>query len=147
MKNKLFIIVITIAMVIGIYFSVKKSPVQAPTIQEKEQTQSPSSENIASEQSSSDEEISQSIVNYTESGFSPSVIEIKKGETVRFVNQSIGGMWIGSGPHPTHTAYPEFDAKKSVPNGGIYEFTFNKVGSWSYHNHTGPGKAGMVIVK
>lgn len=147
MKSKLFIVIIILVVVIGVYFSVKKSPVQAPVIQEKTQTQSSLSKNMTGTQSSSVEEISKIIVNYTDNGFIPSSLEIKKGQTIQFINKSAGGMWIGSGPHPTHTAYPEFDAKKSVPNGGIYEFTFNKVGSWSYHNHIGPGKTGVIIVR
>lgn len=147
MKSKLFIVVIITAIIIGIYFAVKKTPAQAPIIQEQTLVQNSSSENTASAQSSSVEEISKIIVNYTDSGFSPSSLEIKKGQTVQFVNQSAGGMWVGSGPHPTHTAYPEFDAKKSVPSGGVYEFTFDKIGEWKYHNHIGPGKTGTIIVR
>lgn len=134
MKSKFVIIVIIVATIIGVYFYIQKSPVQAPVIQENVQP-------------SSIEEVSKITVNYTDKGFIPPLIEIQKGQTVQFVNQSAGGMWIGSGPHPTHTEYPEFDAKKNFPNGGIYEFTFNKVGSWSYHNHIGSEKTGMIIVK
>lgn len=90
---------------------------------------------------------SKNIVNYTDTGFNPSSLEIKIGQTVRFVNQSSHGMWVGSGPHPTHTAYPEFDTKKNIPIGEVYEFTFTKIGAWKYHNHTKSGMYGTVIVK
>lgn len=95
----------------------------------------------------SNETNSKNIVNYTDTGFNPSSLEIKVGQIVRFVNQSNRGMWVGSGPHPTHTAYPEFDAKKNIPNGGVYEFTFNKIGEWGYHNHLKENATGKILVK
>ena len=160
MKSKLIIFIIIILAIIGIYFAVKKSPAQAPTIQEQAQTQSSSSEMTTNgmegmteeemmnhERTSVGAEISKHIVNYTDKGFSPSSLEIKVGETVQFVNQSSGGMWTASGPHPSHTAYPEFDPKRNIPSGETYEFTFTKIGEWKYHNHTKAGMYGTIIVK
>lgn len=146
MKSKFFIIVLIVIITTGIYFAVKKSPAQPVQTQSENSSSSENFQNNMDE-TPSVETISKTVVNYTDAGFNPSSIEIKKGDTVQFVNKSSGGMWVASGPHPTHTIYPEFDAKKSVPNGGIYEFTFTKVGSWSYHNHAGPEKSGTIIVK
>jgi len=160
MKSKLIIFIIIILAIIGIYFAVKKSPAQAPTIQEQAQTQSSSSEITANgmermteeemmnqERTSVGADISKHIVNYTDKGFSPSSLEIKLGETVQFANNSSGGMWVASGPHPSHTAYPEFDLKRNIPSGETYEFTFTKIGEWKYHNHTKAGMYGTIIVK
>ena len=99
------------------------------------------------EQTSIGAEVPKHIVNYTDKGFSPSSLEIKLGETVKFANNSSGGMWTASGPHPSHTAYPEFDPKRNIPSGEIYEFTFTKIGEWKYHNHTKAGMYGTIIVK
>ncbi len=55
-------------------------------------------------------------------------------------------MWTASAPHPQHTNYAGFDQLKSVPNGGTYEFTFTKVGTWKYHNHVAPTFTGSVTV-
>lgn len=161
MKSKLFIFIVIIIVIIGIYFAVKKPSVEAPTIQDQTQTQSSSPADSVSggmeemsgkqmmgrEQSSTGEKISKHTVFYTDKGFSPSSIEIKSGETVQFANNSSGGMWTASGPHPSHAAYPEFDAKKNIPSGEIYEFTFTKIGEWKYHNHTKAGMYGTIIVK
>ena len=160
MKSKLIIFVIIILIIGGIYFAVKKTPVQAPTIQEQGQTQSSSSETatnqmekmtetemINHEQAPVGTEVAKHIVNYTDKGFSPSSLDIKLGETVQFANNSSGGMWVASGPHPSHTAYPEFDPKRNIPSGEIYEFTFTKIGEWKYHNHTKAGMYGTIIVK
>lgn len=159
MKNKLYIFIVIIIVIIGIYFAVKKPSVEAPIMQD--QAQSSSSVNSASsvmeemsnedmlnrEQSSNGEKISKHVVNYTDKGFSPASLEIKAGETVQFVNNSNGGMWVASGPHPAHTAYPEFDPKRNILSGEIYEFTFTKIGEWKYHNHTKSGMYGAIIVK
>ena len=89
----------------------------------------------------------QLIVNYGDGGFSPKAITIKKGDTVTFRNQSAGDMWVASAPHPTHTDYPAFDEKASVSNGGSWSFTFDKVGTWKYHNHKNASHFGTVVVQ
>lgn len=85
-------------------------------------------------------------VQYTNSGFSPKEITVKVGTIVTFTNQSDGGMWVASAPHPTHSIYPELDQLKSVAKGGTYEFTFTKVGTWKYHNHLKSTDFASVIV-
>ena len=89
----------------------------------------------------------QNIVTYTDSGFSPSTLTIKKGGTVTFKNTASDDMWIASNPHPAHTNYPGFDAKRKIAPGETYQFTFTKTGSWGYHNHLNPSEGGTVIVQ
>ncbi len=91
-------------------------------------------------------EISGTVITFTNEGFSPKQIEIKAGQSVRFINNSSLGMWVASNPHPTHEIYSELNEGKTVGRGGYYDFTFNKVGSWGYHNHVAPSKGGVVIV-
>ena len=86
-------------------------------------------------------------VSYTSSGYSPSVVTIRAGDTVKFVNNSSNNMWPASDPHPTHTNYPEFDPMTSISPGGQWSFTFSKPGTWGYHDHLTPGKTGTVIVQ
>ncbi len=86
-------------------------------------------------------------VDYTSSGFSPATVTIKKGGTVRFVNKSGSSMDVASNPHPIHTDYPGFDQGKSDARGkDEYDFTFEKVGTWGYHNHLNPSDGGTVVV-
>lgn len=86
-------------------------------------------------------------VSYTNSGYTPGVITVKAGDTVKFVNNSSSNMWPASNNHPTHTIYPEFDAKTAIPLGGQWSFTFSKLGTWGYHDHLMPGRTGTVIVQ
>lgn len=85
-------------------------------------------------------------VTYMDSGFTPKEVTVKKGMMVTFTNESDGNMWIASAPHPQHTNYPGFDQLKSVGQGESYEFTFDKVGTWKYHNHVKPTDFGSVTV-
>ncbi|MEK7603754.1 MAG: hypothetical protein AAB461_01375, partial [Patescibacteria group bacterium] len=45
-------------------------------------------------------------VTYSDSGYMPLAVTIKKGETVFFENKSSGMVWTASAVHPTHKAYP-----------------------------------------
>jgi plastocyanin len=85
-------------------------------------------------------------ITYTSSGFSPSPVTIKKGTKVTFVNNSSANFQPASGPHPAHTNYPEFDPKRAVAAGSSWTFTFDKVGTWPYHDHLNPTRFGQIIV-
>lgn len=85
-------------------------------------------------------------VTYGASGFVPNTVTVKKGTTVVWTNQSQAGMWVASAVHPTHQLLPGFDQLKSVSAGGAYEYTFEKVGTWKYHNHVAPADTGTVVV-
>ena len=98
---------------------------------------------------------------YTDSGFSPSPLAIKVGDTVIFKNQNSSGMWVASGQHPAHTAYsgtslgehcPDtanvaFDECKSAQSQESWSFTFQKQGTWGYHNHVNASHFGKITVE
>ena len=100
-------------------------------------------------------------VTYTDNGFSPKEVRIKKGQSVMWMNSASRTMWPATNRHPTHTAYPGssiqqceterantlFDACKEIVTGGTYLFTFNEVGEWRYHDHVNAAKTGVIIVE
>lgn len=86
------------------------------------------------------------VVAYTSSGFGPNEVSVAKGGIVTFINESDSPMWVASGVHPTHQLLPGFDQLKSVGRGGSYEYTFQSVGTWVYHNHMNPTQVGTVTV-
>lgn len=96
---------------------------------------------------------------YSDAGFSPQTLTIKKGTTVTFVNQSTHEMWIGSDEHPSHTGYdgtsrethcaPGYTGAAPLDQcgpGSSFSFTFNEVGSWGYHNHREDDDHGTIVV-
>ncbi|MEM3030669.1 MAG: plastocyanin/azurin family copper-binding protein [Candidatus Micrarchaeia archaeon] len=94
-------------------------------------------------------------VEITSSGFSPSLLTINAGDTVVFINRDSAPHWPASAVHPTHAAYPEpggcigsrFDACKPLGQGESFSFTFNRKGSWAYHDHLNLGATGTVVVQ
>lgn len=95
---------------------------------------------------------------YTENGFDPETITITQGETVRFVNESDNQMWVASDEHPTHTQYAGTTLSEHCKantntgfdqcgDGDTFTFTFDKSGTWNYHNHLFSTDQGSVIVE
>ncbi len=99
-------------------------------------------------------------VEYKDNKFVPLELKIKKGDTVTWINKSSTPTWPASDFHPTHTAYDgtslkehctnknstTFDSCGGVKAGASWSFTFNKVGSWEYHDHLNPSVGGVVEV-
>lgn len=86
-------------------------------------------------------------VEYSAAGFSPATVTVKKGTTVKFINKTGKTASIASNPHPVHTDYPAFDQWKSAAKGkDEYDFTFDKVGTWGYHDHLNSEMKGTVVV-
>jgi len=93
---------------------------------------------------------------FSDEGFSPNEVTIKKGQRVRFINNSTQDVWPASGVHPTHTLYPEkestdclgssFDACRALKPGEFFDFTFNYVGEWRYHDHDHAYNTGVITV-
>jgi plastocyanin len=95
-------------------------------------------------------------ISYTENGYDPAEVSIKKGQAVKWINNSSAEMWPASAVHPTHSIYPEksdsdclgssFDACRRMSPGESYEFTFHEAGDWKFHDHVRPSKTGVVHV-
>jgi plastocyanin len=79
-------------------------------------------------------------------GYTPATFTIKKGTKVTFHNKGTGQMWPASAPHPTHTDYPEFDPKKAIASGQSWSFTFDKTGTFRFHDHLNSSKFGSITV-
>ncbi len=99
-------------------------------------------------------------ITYNGSSFSPANVTIAKGGTVTWVNQGSGSMWVASGVHPTHTLYDGTNEQAHCAagytgpapfdqcgNGSNFTFTFDKTGSFQYHNHLNPSANGTVVVQ
>ncbi len=89
---------------------------------------------------------SQSTITITPSGFQPSSLTVKAGETIVWSNQSgdIGN--VSSSPHPTHTDYPPLNLGDIAP-GASASLVFPTAGTYKYHNHLNPGQFGSITVQ
>ncbi|MFQ5541018.1 MAG: hypothetical protein ACE5F4_02130 [Candidatus Paceibacteria bacterium] len=97
-------------------------------------------------------------VMYSSNGFSPSTVSVPQGGTVQFISEDGSAMWVASAQHPTHTVYAGTtlsehcttsanDAFDQCATGEVYEFTFDKSGTWNYHNHVRASHFGTVVVE
>lgn len=97
-------------------------------------------------------------VTYTDSGFQPGSLSVPVGTTVTFTNESSDTMWVASDVHPTHTEYSGASRVEHCSGGSsaaafdqcqvgqTYSFTFNKPGTWGYHNHQMSFHTGTITV-
>lgn len=97
-------------------------------------------------------------VTYGNSGFRPKTVTIEKNETVVWESNN-SGMWVASNEHPIHTEYSDTELSKhcqrgtgnnafdQCTSGDRYYFTFEKEGTWEYHNHLDTSAEGKVIVE
>ncbi|OGG14521.1 hypothetical protein A2773_05585 [Candidatus Gottesmanbacteria bacterium RIFCSPHIGHO2_01_FULL_39_10] len=140
--NKLYLIIGVVVLVLVAGFMMMQN--QTATTITPNTNAEPTS--VVEEVGPTEEVMEKNVVNYSDSGFSPQSLTVKVGTPVTFINQSAGQMWVASAPHPQHTDYPEFDELKSVEKDGEYTFTFDKVGTWKYHNHKNASDFGSVTV-
>lgn len=102
------------------------------------------------------EDAPDAVISFTANGYEPGTVTVKKGDTVRFVNNSTLDTWPASANHPTHTVYPQkdasnclgssFDACKGLKPGEHWDFTFTEVGTWGFHDHLHANRRGSVVV-
>ena len=86
-------------------------------------------------------------ITYDGKAFNPASITVKKGTAVTWTNNSDKSVWIASNPHPTHTGLPGLDELRGMVKGESYSYTFDKSGSFGYHNHLNPSAGGTVTVE
>lgn len=90
--------------------------------------------------------------------FSPDSLTVNVGDIVTFINNDSATHWPASASHPTHTVYPGssvskcggnqaiFDACHGLAQDETFEFTFNEIGTWNYHDHLSPSMTGSITV-
>ena len=94
----------------------------------------------------------QYLVSYSDIGFSPTSLSVKKGETIRFTNNSSRDIWIVSSSTPLYPPQQNgcgssvFDSCQPIPPGGFWEFTFQVTGTWTYVNTLKQGDTATVVV-
>lgn len=81
-----------------------------------------------------------------EKGFVPSALRIRTGTRVTFTTTTDKFFWPASDLHPSHGIYPAFDPKDPIAATESWEFVFDRVGSWDFHDHLSPYYTGTITV-
>ena len=95
----------------------------------------------------------QVLVMYTGEGFSPATSTIKKGQTVRFTNNSTTNVWVAevtdlntpSHPNTTNCDVP-FNSCEALRPTEFKEFTFPAAGTFYYIDNLSTTTRGAVVV-
>ncbi|MEK7082434.1 MAG: hypothetical protein AAB915_02035 [Patescibacteria group bacterium] len=166
--NKTIIAVVVAVLVLAsAYFLISRGRYQSTPSVSQPSSQQPIPQPPASESSAEPQQpsgqvavaqtptVEEKTIICTDSGYSPAVLKIKKGQTVIFKNQSSQSMWPAAAMHPTHRGYPTgggclgstFDACSGIQPGRRWSFTFDIAGTWQYHNHLRARDTGTIVVE
>ncbi|MBI3074871.1 MAG: hypothetical protein HYY92_01495 [Parcubacteria group bacterium] len=159
--TKTLIALVVVLLIIGGGYFLLSGDALAPEDGESDgtslQVPAPGFENVPEMIVSPDESANARTITYTASGFSPSSLSIARGETVRFVNEGGAAMWVASALHPTHAVYDGTTLNEHCGGGGAsfdqcasgseYSFSFEKAGTWKYHNHLNVSHTGTIVVQ
>ncbi len=127
----------------GCYDNTQSVVNKEPAVEVTTTTAPSASDSIAPK---SETKMEETVVKMTATGFVPSKVTVKVGGSVKVVNDDTGEHRPASVIHPTHQVLPGFDSLKGVKMGESYSFTFEKVGSWIFHDHLSPSMLGSVEV-
>lgn len=93
------------------------------------------------------------LVSYTANGFEPTMGKIKKGEAVRFTNNSSENLWLAASGEKLYPGVVNgcgssaLDTCKALKPGEFWEFTFDVAGTWGYQNNSNTAKTGTMRVQ
>ena len=149
--NKTLLWIIIAIIVIGGAAILLNNRSQSGSTQNSNQTvtQAPSTESptvATTNPSGQTQEAQGQTVTVTDGGFNPSTLTIKAGTKVTWINKSGAVISINSNPHPIHTDYSPLNLG-TVQDGASVSLTFDKPGTYGYHNHLNPSQTGTIVVQ
>lgn len=87
-------------------------------------------------------------ITITKDGFVPSAVKIKKGQSVEWTNTDTKLHQVAPDPHPSHTSLPELAETDPIELDESISFSFEKTGTFTYHDHLNPLKfKGTIVIE
>ena len=143
-QSKAVLIVIAVIVVLavaGVAVMIFANQSQAPTTTQNEETGSNSQTDANAGNTTSET----ATITFTNNGFSPATLTVKKGTKVTVVNSSSSDVQFSSDDHPTHREDPEINMEILTP-GESGSFTVTTVGTHGFHDHVDDSKTGTLVV-
>ncbi|MDB5187232.1 MAG: hypothetical protein JWM07_704 [Candidatus Saccharibacteria bacterium] len=124
-----------------------------PAVERAAQTPAVDSNKTTAETSAPAEESSQptaetssaATITYTDNGFTPNTLTVKKNSVITVTNKSSKNVMFSSADHPTHQEQPELNMNTLNP-GESGTITITKAGIWGYHDHIDETMTGTITV-
>ncbi len=144
-KNTIIAGVVILLVLIGGWYLLKP---KSTTTENPQTAQTPLPQESASPSAASEGAMmkKETMVSITSTGFSPKTITVKAGDSVTWTNNDSANHNVNSDPHPTHTLYPFLNLGTIKP-GDKKSATFEKAGTYTYHDHLNPSLTGTVTVE
>lgn len=119
---------------------------QQPTV-ENDEAQTPTMSSGADPTTQSDEAVAgeTATITFTNNGFEPRELTVKKGTVITVINESSSSVQFSSDEHPAHRDNPEMNMMVLAPRESD-SYTAAKAGAWSFHDHLNESKTGTVTV-
>lgn len=134
-------VAVILLILVGWYVVKPKSTTPPETVQP---SQTPTTSPSSASEGAMMKEVT--IVKITSVGFSPQTITIKAGDKVTWTNGDSANHTVNSSPHPIHTDNPFLNLGLIKP-GESKSVTFEKSGTYKYHDHLNPSLTGSVTVQ
>lgn len=144
--NKPLLFGIVILVIAGAFVLLNNQGVKKTTVPPSTSVASASPRSASPSVNPSTSAMEEKKVIVTKSNFEPQTLKIKVGTKVTFVNNSGSTISINSDPHPTHTLFPFLNIG-IINDAASASVTFDKAGTFTYHNHLNPSETGTVIVE
>lgn len=117
---------------------------EAPATEQTDTTQTTTPTTDTDTDATSEQTMNETIT-FTDAGFNPGTLTVKKGTVVTVKNDSDTDVQFSSDDHPTHMMHTELNLAVLSP-GDSDTFTVTKVGTWGFHDHIDESKTGTLIV-
>ncbi len=133
-KNAVIVAAVIVVLVIGGWFLTRPKPAVAPEVSQPAPAVSESAT------------VAQNSVTISQTGFSPATITIKIGESITWENTDTENHTVNSDNHPTHLLYSFLNLGLLKPE-ETKSVTFDKTGTYTYHDHLNPSLTGSITVE
>lgn len=77
-------------------------------------------------------------VSFTKDGLNPATVTIAAGTQVAWTNGDDAPHQVAADPHPLHNSIEGFDSDVTLQKDEVFSFTFEKAGTYTYHDHLNP---------
>ncbi len=85
-------------------------------------------------------------VQITANGFVPATIQVKAGTQITWTNTDGKPHQVAADPYPKNDSIPDFDSTVILNQNDTFGFTFDKAGTYTYHDEQNPSKAGGTVI-